>query len=102
MTVSQLYALYRAGHAQARRRADELDIAPADLEVRPTGLTALESVILQLALHDVTNGTALRSLPSFERAIQDGADLLRSLGLRLEAPRRPDPVAAHGAVAEAA
>ena len=102
MTVSQLYALYRAGHEQARRRADELDIAPTDLDVRPKGLTALESVILQLALHDVTNGTALRSLPSFERAIQDGADLLRSLGLRLEAPRRPDPVAAHGAVAEAA
>ncbi len=60
------------------------------------GLTCLERLILELALHDVTNGTAERSAESFRRAVEEGADLLGSLGLRYErrgpddrAPARP-------------
>ena len=83
MTVSQLYALYCAGHAQAHIAADVG--AGSGLYVDGAGLTYLERLILELALLDATNGTPMRSRRGFERALQQGGDVLRALGLR------PDP-----------
>ena len=83
MTVSHLYALYCAGHAQAHIAADVG--ARSDLYVHGAGLDDLERLILELALLDATNGTAMRSRRGFERALEQGGDVLRALGLR------PDP-----------
>jgi len=83
MTVSQLYSLYRAGHASAQSVAG-LVSDPLELAVRGDGVSDLERLILELALLDATNGTAMRSAESFDRAVEHGADLLRSLGLRVE------------------
>jgi hypothetical protein len=84
MTVSQMYSLYRAGHAEARRTLDAGDVRAHELSLSGAGLTRLERVVLELALLDATNGTAMRSAESFDRAVEHGADLLRSLGLRVE------------------
>ncbi len=81
MTVSQLYALYCAGHAEAHIAADVG--ARSDLYVHGAGLTHLERLILELALLDATNGTPMRSRASFERALEQGADVLSALGLDL-------------------
>jgi hypothetical protein len=86
MTVSQLYSLYRAGHAEARETLDARIARAHELSVSSAGLTRLEHVILELALLDATNGTAMRSAEGFDRAVEQGADLLRSLGLRVEPP----------------
>jgi hypothetical protein len=83
MTVSQVYALYCAGHAQAHIVAEVG--ARSDLSVNGAGLTCLERLILELALLDATNGTPIRSRRGFERALEQGGDVLRALGLR------PDP-----------
>jgi hypothetical protein len=67
--------------------------------VNGAGLTPLERVILELALLDVTNGTAMRSREAFDRAVDQGAELLRTLGLRFD----PEPrTALVPALAEAA
>jgi hypothetical protein len=88
MTVSQLYSLYRAGHSEAGRMIAEAGIVRAsEVSVDGGGLTRLERVILELALHDATNGTAMRSPEGFELAVEHGAELLRSLGLHIEPPR---------------
>ncbi len=80
MTVSQLYGLYCAGHAQAWNAL--LEVRSSDeLVVHAAGLTGLERLILELALLDVTNGTPLRTIRSFERALRHGADVLRPLGV---------------------
>ena len=81
MTVSQLHALYVAAHAQARRLAPR---PSHELTVSCSGITALERLILELALLDATNGTPARTLPAFERAVDQGADVLCALGLRFE------------------
>jgi hypothetical protein len=94
MTVSQLHALYVAAHAQARRLAPR---PSHELTVSCGGITALERLILELALLDATNGTPARTLPAFTRALEHGADVLSALGLRLErtgpalAPGSPPP-----------
>jgi hypothetical protein len=88
MTVSQGYSLYRAGHAEARSAADAGILRASEVSVRGAGLTPLERVILELALHDATNGTAMRTPDSFGRAVEQGADLLRTLGLRIESHGR--------------
>jgi hypothetical protein len=83
VTVSQLYAIYCAGHAEARTLSDGGVLLRAfEVTVAAAGLRQLERVILELALHDATNGTAMRSRQAFERAVEQGAKLLRSLGLR--------------------
>jgi hypothetical protein len=87
MTVSQLYALYRAGHAEARGIVHAGVLRASDVSVGGASITQLEHVILELALHDATNGTAMRSPESFERAVEQGAELLLSLGLRVDPPR---------------
>jgi hypothetical protein len=92
MTVSQLYSLYCAGHAEARTLSHGGALRALEVSVSGVGLTALERLILEFALHDVTNGTPVRSRQSFDRAVAQGADLLGGLGLcvdREEALARP-------------
>lgn len=84
MTASQLYALYRAGYVEARRISDGGFLRPFEVSVNGAGLTQLERVILEFALHDAANGTAARSREGFDRAVGQGAELLRGLGLHLE------------------
>jgi hypothetical protein len=83
VTVSQLYSLYCAGHAEAWALSDGL-LRALEIVVAGSGLAQLERVILQLALLDATNGTPMRSRRSFELAIEQGAKLLRTFGLRLD------------------
>jgi hypothetical protein len=85
VTVSQLHSLYCAGHTDARRLSAGTALGTFELTVNGAGLTPLERVILEFALHDVTNGTAMRSREAFARAIEQGADLLRGLGWNLHA-----------------
>lgn len=82
MTVSQLHALYCAAHAEARRLSDGGVAGERELEVDGAGLSVLERVVLEFALHDVTNGTPMRSLLGFQHAVAQGADLLGALGLQ--------------------
>lgn len=92
MTVSQLHALYCAAYAEARGLSEGGVAGGAELEVDGAGLDALERLILEFALHDVTNGTPMRSPREFQRAVAQGADLLGGLGLRAE----PDAAARSG------
>jgi hypothetical protein len=90
VTVSQLYSLYCAGHAEARRISDGGVLRAFEISVDRARLDPLEILILEFALHDATNGTAMRSRQSFDRALEHGADLLGRLGLRAgcgETPR---------------
>ena len=80
MTVSQLYALYCAGHAEARGLV-HASSAPGELSVSGAEVSTLERLILELALLDATNGTAQRTLRAFERALEQGRDVLDALGL---------------------
>jgi hypothetical protein len=80
MTVSQLYALYCAGHAEARSMVHGIP-SPDELTVSGAGVTALERLILELALLDATNGTPVRTRRGFQRALEQGADVLSALGL---------------------
>lgn len=84
MTVSQLYSLYCAGHAEARRITDGGVLRAFEVSVRGAGVSTLERLILEFALHDATNGTPLRSRQSFDRAVEQGAELLAGFGLRLD------------------
>jgi hypothetical protein len=83
MTVSQLYALYCAGHAEARSLVHAIPSAD-ELTVRGVRVTALERLILELALLDATNGTPQRTRRGFERALEQGADVLSALGLSMD------------------
>ncbi len=91
MTIDQLHALYRAAHAEARRVSEGGVLRSFEVSVNGTGVTPLERLMLEFALHDATNGTPARSRERFERALEQGADLLGSLGLRLEPPARAGP-----------
>ncbi len=93
MTVAQLYALYQAGYAEAWRASDGGVLRPFEVLVNGAGLCALERLILELALHDATNGTPQRSRERFDRAVADGADVLERLGLRLERRSAPGEAA---------
>lgn len=81
MTVSQLHALYCAAHAHVRLR---WPVPSGELVVDCGRLTALERLILELALLDATNGTAARSLDAFTRALEHGEKVLAAIGLCLE------------------
>jgi hypothetical protein len=84
VTISQLYALYRAGYEEAWRASDGGVLRAFEISVNGAGLGDAERLILELALHDATNGTPERSPAAFGRALADGADVLEKLGLRLE------------------
>jgi hypothetical protein len=101
MTVSQLYALYCAGHAEARSLVHAIP-SPDELSVSGAGVTALERLILELALLDATNGSALRTRRGFERALEQGADVLSALGLAADLGVRRAAVEGEPALDEAA
>lgn len=82
MTIAQLHALYCAAHAEARRVSDGGVLRAFEVSVNGGGVSALERLILEFALHDATNGTPARSREAFARAVEQGADLLEGLGLR--------------------
>ncbi len=91
MTMAQLYSLYCAGHAEAWKVSEGGVLRAHEVSVNGTGLTSLERLILEFALHDATNGTPVRSRAGFERAVEQAPDLLASFGLRAER----EPEAAH-------
>jgi hypothetical protein len=100
---TQLYAIYCAGHADARTLSDGGILLRAfEISVNAAGLRQLERVALELALHDATNGTAMRSRQAFERDVEQGAKLLRSLGLRFDGEQTDDSRAGTPALDEAA
>ncbi len=84
MTVSQLYALYLSGHREAWHATDGGVLRPFEIAVDAKCVTPLERLILELALHDATNGTPVRSLDSFEAALAQGAEVLARLGARVD------------------
>ncbi|HEX9050045.1 MAG TPA: hypothetical protein VF841_05875 [Anaeromyxobacter sp.] len=82
MTVDQLFALYCAGHAEARRVSRGGVLRAFEVSVNATGLSVVERLVLEFALHDATNGTPARSRARFERAVRLAPELFGSLGLR--------------------
>ncbi len=83
MTIDQLYALYRASHADARRASQGGVLRAFEVSVNAPGLTVLERLILEFALHDATNGTPARSRQDFEGAVRQAPDLFAALGVRV-------------------
>jgi hypothetical protein len=81
MTVDRLHALYRAAHAEAWRVTQGGVLRAFEVSVNSAGLTAPERLILELALHDATNGTPARSRDGFERALRQAPELFGGLGL---------------------
>jgi len=98
LTPSIIYGLYCAAYREAVLRSDQPGVALC-LAHLSRGATPLEWVIVQLALHDLTNGTPQRSRPRFDRALREGATLLRSLGLRLDGEGEGGPGADLGVAA---
>ncbi len=94
MTIAQLYSLYCTGHAEAWKVSEGGVLRAHEVFVTGTGITALERLMLEFALHDATNGTPARSREAFERAVQQASDLLANFGLRAggEPFSRPAPV----------
>ncbi len=82
MTLSQLYALYRAGHAEARRISEGGVLRAFEVSVNGIGIGALERLVLEFALHDATNGTPVRTPEGFVRAVEQAPELFARLGLR--------------------
>ncbi len=80
MNVSTLYALYRRAYAEALGMSDGRGGSAPDVAVA-RDLAALERAIVELALHDVTEGTPMRSRSGFDLAVDQGASLLCHLGL---------------------
>jgi hypothetical protein len=95
----QLHSLYCAGYVEARRVSDGGVLRAFEISIRGTGLSTLERLILEFALHDATNGTPMRDRRAFDRALAEGAELLAGLGMRFEAGAAPWPgscgIAAH-------
>ncbi len=75
MTVDQLHALYCSGHAEARRVTRGGVLRAFEVTVNPVGLSRLERLILEFALHDATDGTPARSREAFERALRLAPEL---------------------------
>jgi hypothetical protein len=49
-------------------------------------MVSVEQTIEELARHEATNGTPVRSRAAFERALADGARVLRGVGSGREVP----------------
>lgn len=96
MTVALLYCLYCTGYAEAWRISDGGVLRAFELSVNGRGFTDLERLILELALHDATDGAPMRSRRSFDRAIEQGAQLLESLGLHVDRDGAPAPRTVRG------
>ena len=81
MTVDQLHALYRAAHAEAWRVTQGGVLRAFEVSIDAAGITALERLIFEFALHDATNGTPPRSREDFERALRQAPELFAGLGV---------------------
>jgi len=81
MTVHDLYAIYLRAYAQASHfHSGALPSAPSRLASRLREMLSVEHTIEELARHDATNGTPARTRSAFERALADGAHVLRGVG----------------------
>jgi hypothetical protein len=81
MTVQDLYAIYLRAYAEASHfHSGALPDAPSLLASRRRPMIPVERTIEELARHDATNGTPVRSRAAFERALADGARALHGMG----------------------
>jgi hypothetical protein len=90
VTIPHLYALYAGAYADSSHfHAERLAGRATDFARRRLPLTSIELAIVELAIHDATNGTPLRSPRAFWRALEHGGTILEGLvtspGLRLHA-----------------
>jgi hypothetical protein len=87
MTNHELYAIYLLAYADASHfRSGGLPSAPSRLVSRLRQMISVEHTIEELARHEATNGTPVRSRAAFERALSDGARVLRALSPGREVP----------------
>jgi hypothetical protein len=87
MTNHELYAIYLLAYADASHfRSGGLPSAPSRLASRLRQMISVEHTIEELARHEATNGTPVRSRAAFERALADGARVLGALGPGREVP----------------
>ena len=87
MTNHELYAIYLLAYADASHfRSGGLPGAQSRLASRLRQMISVEHTIEELARHEATNGTPVRSRASFERALAEGARVLGALGPGREVP----------------
>jgi hypothetical protein len=87
MTTHDLYAIYLVAYGEASHfRSGGLPPAPAGLASRLRRMLSVERTIEELARHDATNGTPVRSRTAFDRALADGARVLQGIGPGREVP----------------
>jgi len=80
MTNHELYAIYLLAYADASHfRSGGLPSAPSRLASRLRQMISVEHPIEELARHEATNGTPVRSRAAFERALADGAHVLQGM-----------------------
>jgi hypothetical protein len=86
-TNHDLYAIYLFAYAEASHfRSGGMTGAPGRLASRLRQMISVERTIEELARHEATNGTPVRSRAAFERALAEGAHVLRSLSPGREVP----------------
>ncbi|HTP50722.1 MAG TPA: hypothetical protein VMK42_08500 [Anaeromyxobacteraceae bacterium] len=81
MTSYQLYAIYVGAYSDSSPFAERADGGGRSCSP-PTWLGSIERAIAELAAHDATNGTPMRSKREFDRSLEEGAELLERLYLR--------------------
>ena len=87
MTNHDLFAIYLLAYAESSHfRSGGLPSAPSRLASRFRQMISVEQTIEELARHEATNGTPVRSRAAFERALADGARVLRGVGPGREVP----------------
>jgi hypothetical protein len=87
MTTHDLYAIYLVAYGEASHfRSGGLPAIPGGLASRLRRMLSVERTIEELARHDASNGTPIRSRAAFERALVDGAQVLQGLGPGHEVP----------------
>jgi hypothetical protein len=83
MTSLELYAIYLRVYVEAARGfAAGGPARSAAATQQWSTLSPIERTVAQLAVDDATNGTTMRALARFMRALEEGAAALRPLGLR--------------------
>jgi len=80
MTVHDLYAIYLLAYAEASHfHSGALPNAPSQPASRLRQMISVEHTIEELARHEATNGTPMRSRAAFERALADCARVLHGM-----------------------
>jgi len=80
MTNHELYVIYLLAYADASHfRSGGLPSGPGRLASRLRQMISVEHTIEELARHEATNGTPVRSRAAFERALADGAHVLQGM-----------------------